>query len=161
MGTQLPTHFNGPGSIIQRVAATSTGVFSASGPVLYPNAGSNTSTGGTQYMTVSIMPKFATSILIARFECNGTTSGNMFWNSGIFRDAEAVALSVSADYPVSSASYRRHVHSVQVVAGSTVAQTFKVRIGSGGASQLIYVNADSGGGAFQHPAMFEVLEVAA
>jgi len=95
---------------------------------------------GSEYFTVTITPKSATSKLLINVEFNCTiTDATQFAIVALFQDAGADALkAVGAGFVTSGGSVSMETISFtyEKVSGTTSATTFKVRAGTGGGTQL-------------------------
>ena len=103
---------------------------------------------GSQYLSVSITPKSATSKLLIEVEFNCTISDvSQFAVVSLFQDATANALkAVGAGFVSSGGSVSMETvsFSYEMTSGTTSATTFKVRAGTGSGAQLTM---NGGGGA--------------
>lgn len=97
-------------------------------------------TEGSQYLSVSITPKSATSKLIIKIEFNCTiTDVTQFAVVALFQDSTAGALKATGAGFVSSGgavSMEPVNLTYEMTSGTTSATTFKVRAGTGGGTQL-------------------------
>lgn len=100
-------------------------------------------TEGAEFLTVAITPKSATNILRVEAQINLSPSASSNMIAAIFRDATANALGVGFALGSGGAEVRRVTVTVEVVAGSTSATTFRLRAGMGSAGTLT-VNGASG-----------------
>lgn len=93
-------------------------------------------TEGAEFLTVTITPKTAISILrvTAEITCSPSVSSNMI--AAIFRDATAGALGCAFALGSGGSEVRRIVVTVEAVSGSTSATTFRLRAGMGSAGTL-------------------------
>lgn len=94
---------------------------------------------GTEIMTATITPKFATSTLYVEALVNGTTNTQgAHVVVAIFRDSGANAIAVgSVQTPNTSYNCQASAR-VKVAAGSTAETTFKVRVGPSSAVTMTY-----------------------
>lgn len=103
-------------------------------------------TEGTEIMTASITPKFASSTLFidVTVHLSSSAAAGTIMVAALFRDAVANALAAS---PVSNpgALYSMtQTFRVKVAADSTTATTFRVRVGPNGAATVTYNGAAGG-----------------
>lgn len=87
-------------------------------------------TEGDQYMTLSITPKSATSILEIDVVFNGTNSATGTFTIGLFQDTTANALAAVGQYISSAGNLYNVKLNYKMTSGTTSATTFKVRAGS-------------------------------
>lgn len=99
-------------------------------------------TEGAEFMTLSITPTSASNKLRIEVVFNGSCSTTSYITAALFKDAGASALA-SASKSGSGGTYEQVVFSHWVDAGSTSAQTFRVRAGQHTAGTLTF-NGDSG-----------------
>lgn len=96
---------------------------------------------GTEYITASITPQNAASMLEVEVHLSVGGSGGGIFIGALFRDSAADALEASGlvvyGNSICQASFRTRVQ-----AGSTAATTFKLRVGSNGIT--VYINRISG-----------------
>lgn len=107
-------------------------------------------TEGSQYFTVSITPKSATSKLIVRVEFNYTNDNNSSYTViALFQDAGADALKAVGGNSVGGGfnAMTQSVFEYEMTSGSTSATTFRVRAGTGSGT-AITLNGVSGGRLF-------------
>lgn len=86
-------------------------------------------TEGTEILTVSITPQNAGSTLAIDFRAWGTVQGIMGVTTAVFRDSEVNALDSAPVHTSGNDHIQSFILSTNVSAGSTAAQTFKIRIG--------------------------------
>lgn len=148
--TQVGTRLLGAGSVIQVVSGETSSEFSIATAM---SAGSTPqSTDGVEVVTATITPKSATSVLLIEFRANGS-SNNVAANHSIalFRDSTASALAAAHNTfgaaTGGNTDYRLDIQH-RLVAGSTTATTFKIRIGPSNASFISYVNRSYAGTRF-------------
>lgn len=105
-------------------------------------------TEGDQYFTQAITPQSATNLLrieVTTYVSNSAASQNIMM--ALFQDTTASALAVTAINQNTATSPRDMKLSYVMVAGTTSATTFKIRIG-GAAAGTTTVNGYSGGRTF-------------
>lgn len=101
-------------------------------------------TEGDQYLSVSITPKDSASTLHIEVEINLSSSAAASENiAALFQDANANALKAAAYYQATANVPETLKFSLDVISGSTVATTFKVRAG-GNAASTITLNGQGG-----------------
>ena len=145
MGTQLPTNFLGPGSVIQVVSTVSTAIASTSNPMIFGPL-DYTNTQGAEFMALSITPKFATSTIIVQVVAvTSTTTSGTGVGLALFQDAGTIAVAASVPYPDSGGASGSGTPMVYVAtAGSTNLTTFHFRAGP--SSGAMYLNSYSSNG---------------
>lgn len=131
------------GKLVQRVYAETGAV--ATGSTAMP--GDDTipqNTEGDQYLSVAITPTSATNRLRIRVIVWGSQSQQNHLVSGLFQDSVANALAACLRYNVVNARIHAPMeYSWEMVAGTTSATTFKVRVGASGAATTT-INGESG-----------------
>ena len=100
-------------------------------------------TEGTEFMTVTITPTSASSILEIRYQAYCSHSGANYLTGAIFRDSTANALVAGACYVNGGDGTFLLIGQYRVAAGSTSATTFRFRMGQGNAGGTTYFNAVS------------------
>lgn len=99
---------------------------------------------GTEIMTATITPKYASSTLYIDVVVNGTTNNQgTHVVAALFRDSGANAIAVSSVQTPQTNYNVQVVYRVKVAAGSTAATTFRVRVGPSSAVTMTY-NGQSG-----------------
>ena len=125
-------------SKVVQIVNTQTGT-TASGSTLLPNDGTiPQNTEGNQYMSLAITPTSATNILtiqvIAFYQC-GANLGDI--GTALFQDSTANALAAIGQRLAASTSGMSALN-YYMVAGTTSATTFKVRIGNASAGTTVF-----------------------
>lgn len=94
-------------------------------------------TEGTEFMTLAFTPKSATNLLRIKVVGNFSTSGGVVCNMALFQDSTANALASSlASIVASNGENMTLIHTM--VAGTTSATTFKMRMGCGSAATVTF-----------------------
>lgn len=126
---------------VGQIATFQTGAF-ASGTTVIP--GDNTipqSTEGDQYLSVTLTPTNAGSLLVVDVLLSCGTNVPTTAVAALFRDSGAGALSVTAStMPVTGEAFVQLSLQLFVTAGSTASTTFKVRAGATGGGGTFCVN---------------------
>lgn len=126
-----------PGRVIQTARANLTSV--ATGTTLIPRDDTIPQiTEGDQYLTVSITPRLATSLLRVDFVFNATSSVQAWIQAALFRDAIANALGVGQIFAGSANEGGQVILTVFATAGTTDPTTFRVRAGLNVAGTLTF-----------------------
>ena len=87
-------------------------------------------TEGDQYMTLAITPKSATNILTMNINVLCSVNTTTHVTCALFQDATANALAATAFYSSTSTGMMTIAFNHRMVAGTTSATTFRIRIGS-------------------------------
>ena len=136
------------GGKVQQMVYFMTGANSSQASVQIPQDDTiPQNTEGHEVMTLAITPTSATSLLKIEVMCCGATSNNGSFTMALFQDSTANALSV-AEAKASNANpnmYDTGTLTHVMVAGTTSATTFKVRMAPMSATGTNYFNSDSGG----------------
>lgn len=103
-------------------------------------------TEGDERMTLSITPTSATNKLIIRVVVQATNSANVTCSAALFQDSTAGALAAACGQVGASTVAGQITLFYSMLAGTTSATTFKVRVGS--ASGTTYFNGTSAGRLF-------------
>lgn len=120
--------------ILQQVSASSSAY--ASGTTTTPADDTiPQNTEGTEFLTVSITPKSASSNLLIQVNANLAANVNGTLTSALFRDSTADAIAAQGQYLLANELFVS-VISVIVAASSTSATTFKFRCGSNNAGTV-------------------------
>lgn len=120
--------------ILQQVSASSSAY--ASGTTTTPADDTiPQNTEGTEFLTVTITPKSASSNLLIQVNANLAANVNGTLTSALFRDSTADAIAAQGQYLLANELFVS-VISVIVAASSTSATTFKFRCGSNNAGTL-------------------------
>lgn len=114
-------------------------------------------TEGDQYMTQAITPKSATNILIIETIFFGTSSIAAELIMALFQDATANALAASSTFHATADARRIMPLAYNMVAGTTSSTTFRIRVGSSGASTTTFNG--SGGSAFYGATSKSILKI--
>jgi hypothetical protein len=93
-------------------------------------------TEGTEFLTLAITPTSATNILEIEAAMFATTLNAMWIIVALFQDSTANALAVSTLYMQTATAGGTVPLSYRMVAGTTSSTTFKIRIGTQGASTV-------------------------
>lgn len=103
-------------------------------------------TEGTQVVTCAITPASASSVLEITYNGTGSVTAGMFIGAAVFKDSDASAVAGSGSLEQATGANQKFQlsHTFRVAAGSTSAQTFKLRVGPH-SSGTVYVNGDSSG----------------
>jgi hypothetical protein len=108
-------------------------------------------TEGTEVITVTHTPKSATNILRIDASVQVASSANLRIVGALFQDAVASALMARATFSGAGSTSQFEMQDLNfsyfVVAASTSARTYKLRVGPGSAGTA-YINRESGGGVF-------------
>jgi hypothetical protein len=104
-------------------------------------------TEGTQFLSVSITPSSATNILDIEVSVMVAASAIVHISAALFQDSTANALAARSQKALAAGDLMQITFMHSMVAGTTSATTFKVRIGGSGAS-TITLNGFSGGRIF-------------
>ena len=117
-----------PGQVVQVVSTNFTGV--ATGTTVIPQDDTIPQiTEGTEFMTQAITPKSATNILLIEVVAFASASAGSDRTIALFQDATANALAVSNVYMLTAGQMVSTPLAHTMVAGTTSATTFRVRIG--------------------------------
>ena len=101
------------------------------------------SSEGAEFLTVTITPTSASSILVIEFESWGGASAALHMCVALFQDSGADALTASAVYNA-GANYNNVFRiTYKMTAGTTSATTFKVRFGPGSAGTAYMLRSSS------------------
>jgi hypothetical protein len=100
-------------------------------------------TEGTEFMTVTITPTSASSILEIRYQAYCSHSSSNYLTGAIFRDSTANALVAGAAYINGGDGTFLLIGQYRLTAGSTSSTTFRFRMGQGNAGGTTYFNAVS------------------
>ena len=100
-------------------------------------------TEGTEFMTVTITPTSASSILEIRYQAYCSHSSANYLTGAIFRNSTANALVAGAVYINGGDGTFLLIGQHRLTAGSTSATTFRFRMGQGNAGGTTYFNAVS------------------
>jgi hypothetical protein len=104
-------------------------------------------TEGTEFMTVSITPSSATSILLVEVTAFMACSISERIASAIFQDATANALGAGVTLCPSTNGSSEHVYSIRLQANTTSSTTFRFRAGPASAATVTF-NGSAGGRIF-------------
>lgn len=102
------------------------------------------SSGGDQYMSLTITPTNAASTLEIDITANAAISAGDFITAALFQDSTVNALSAVIIQPGSAGFTQAINFKHLLVAGTTLATTFKVRLGNNNADTLTF-NGTAGG----------------
>jgi hypothetical protein len=109
-------------------------------------------TEGTEFMTLAITPKSASNILEITVKANLTTNATVAVTAALHQDSTANALAATWVDAPASARVMQATLTHTMVAGTTSATTFKVRMGGASASTISF-NGSAGariyGGVFE------------
>lgn len=131
------------GMALQCVTSVTSSV--ATGTLLIPDDNSIPQSGeGDQYMTVSITPKLATSLLVIEAVVYGSNSGANDTTVALFQDSTANALAAVASYNATATARMTVPLMYSMTSGTTSSTTFKIRAGGSGAGTFTF-NGVSGG----------------
>lgn len=139
------TSFYAPGSVVQVVNFQTGSVSTGSGVIPFDDTVPQ-NTEGSEFMTLAITPKSATSKLkidiIAYF---AVPSGSYYFTMALFQDSAANAIATATFSPVTNFGGMPFVLPLTyfMTAGSTASTTFKVRAGSS-FSQTTTLNGSGG-----------------
>lgn len=100
-------------------------------------------TEGTEFMTRTITPSSATSVLLIEVVANFNASAVNYITGALFQDAVANALAAATVYQEGAGRAQNLQFSHSMVAGTTSPITFRFRAGPGGAATLTF-NGESG-----------------
>jgi hypothetical protein len=103
-------------------------------------------TEGEEFFSVSITPKSASNSLDILVVVNCSASTNAQICCALFRDSETSAISATAEYTTGASTPQILILRKRILAGSTSAQTFKVRVGA--QTGTAYINSISAGRKF-------------
>lgn len=121
---------SGSGGKVAQVVRSSTST-TALGTTVIPFDGTTPqNTEGTELLTVTIVPTNASSMIELEFRAWGTANANMGIVLSIFKDSNANALDSSIVNTNATDHMTPFILSTSVTAGSTSAQTYKIRIGN-------------------------------
>ena len=124
------------GKVLQRVYAAGGSNVSGTANLLADNSIPQ-NTEGTEFMTISITPQSATSILVVRFSgWFGLSAAGFQYGAGIFRDSTADAIAASTVYAADVWGAQHMECVANVASGSTTATTFKFRAGGQGGAAM-------------------------
>ena len=124
-----------------------TGASSSAGSIQLPQDDTiPQSSEGQEVMTLAITPTSATNLLKIEVMCSGSTSNNGAFALALFQDSTANAISAGTIVSNNSAGNIYDTGSIThvMVAGTTSATTFKVRMGPYTAAGTNYFNSLSG-----------------
>ena len=131
------------GGKVKQMVSTVTGAL-ATGTTIMPRDDTiPQNTEGDQYMSLAITPTSATNNLLIKVVWNGACSATSIQSLGLFQDTTANALAAAFVYASASNTAIQVVLNHTMVAGTTSATTFKVRVGSNGASTTTF-NGEAG-----------------
>lgn len=104
-------------------------------------------TEGTEFMTATITPTSATSIIVIEVKAFMAASAAVRILSAIFQDATANALGAAATLSSATNCSSNHSYSIKLQAGTTSATTFRFRAGPESAATVTF-NGSAGGRIF-------------
>jgi hypothetical protein len=133
-----------PGQTIQTAGNAVTGFASAATSIPFDNTIPQ-SGEGTQYMSQAITPSSAANVLKVETCSVLANSGAQYLISALFQDAVANALAAIAFYQIQPGVPTINVMNHRMLAGTTVATTFKVRSGSNDVATTTSINGNFGG----------------
>jgi hypothetical protein len=136
-GTVLTTGSPQSGGVIQ-VVNSSSGAVATGSTAMSTNNTIPQNTAGTEFLTVTITPKFSTSKLLVFGQMYLTTNTTTSLAMAIFQDSTANALSAAAFYEPTSTGQMTFPISVFLTAGTTSATTFKIRAGTSGGNTVTF-----------------------
>jgi len=136
-GTVLTTGSPQSGGVIQ-VVNSSSGAVATGSTAMSTNNTIPQNTAGTEFLTVTITPKFSTSKLLIFGQMYLTTNTTTSLAMAIFQDSTANALSAAAFYDPTATGQMTFPISAFVTAGTTSATTFKLRAGTGGGNTVTF-----------------------
>lgn len=133
--TLVPTDLLSPGGVVQVQHAT-TGAVDTTTTTIPNDDTIPQNTEGKEFLTCSITPKSATNKLLieVHMQCSPSASANVI--AALFKDSDAGALAAAFQIGSGASEVRRISFSHYVTAGSTSAQTYKVRAGLSTAGTL-------------------------
>ena len=119
----------GVGAVVQKVVATTSTSATITASIPFDDSIPQNSEG-TEVLTVSITPQFSSSKLLIEFDAWGTSDAVSGFVIAFFKDSAANAISARG-FTLGSPGYAVLIDTRAVVdAGSTSAQTIKVRLGT-------------------------------
>ena len=136
-GTVLTTGSPQSGGVIQ-VVNSSSGAVATGSTAMSTNNTIPQNTAGTEFLTVTITPKFSTSKLLVFGQMYLTTNTTTSLAMAIFQDSTANALAAAAFYDPTATGQMTFPISVFVTAGTTSATTFKIRAGTSGGNTVTF-----------------------
>jgi hypothetical protein len=129
------TPAGGSGALVQAVQ-TQTGSVATGTTTIPLDDTIPQNTEGTEFLTLAITPTSATNILEIEAAMFATTLNAMWIIVALFQDSTANALAVSTLYMQTATAGGTVPLSYRMVAGTTSSTTFKIRIGTQGASTV-------------------------
>lgn len=99
-------------------------------------------TEGTEFLTVTITPKSASSNLLVEVNACMSTNANAYITSALFRDSTANAIAAVGQYYQTNEGFVASMRAI-VASGSTAATSFKMRSG-GNVASTVALNGVSG-----------------
>lgn len=160
MGTQLPTHFLGAGSVLQVVRGEYLLNTSVSNGVSFTDVLPSAADGGA-LVSAAITPKYASSQLVVTYAVYWSSTAAVSAAAFVCRDGASGFTCAWGTIP--AASYGFVLSGCgSVAAGSTASTSFQLRAGPSGGG-IIYLNGYSGGRYFGGAlkSFVQVMEVAA
>lgn len=100
-------------------------------------------TEGDEYMTLAIVPKSATNILVISAQALLSSSVTVSISSALFQDASVNALAVGSGFDSTATAMLTIPTTHTMVAGTTSSTTFRIRAGGNGAGTTTF-NGQSG-----------------
>lgn len=104
-------------------------------------------TEGTEFITITITPKYTNSILYIDVNVQVSYSIAAHIIGALFQDSTANALTAGDQYQATPEGLVKFTFKYSMVAGTTSSTTFRVRLGSNAAG-TVYFNGDSSGRRF-------------
>ena len=138
----LANDINSLNPVYQTVSSSTSAAVSCTTAMSFVNI--PVKTGGDEVLTVTITPKKSTNILQISFSGFATSAANTSDTVvGLFQDATNNALAASY-FKIDNDGTGNLELNYTMLAGTTIATTFKIRVGKG-AGTGTYINADNGG----------------
>ena len=130
-----------PGDVIQ-LQGNTTGAYATGATNVPADDTIPQNTEGDQYMSQAITPTSAANLLQVESSWNGSASGAAYFTKGLFQDSVASALAVASVYQGSANTFVGLLLNYMMVAATTSATTFKIRVGA--SSGTTYFNGNAG-----------------
>lgn len=144
LANQVTALANNTGKVLQQVYYESSALFTTTAPIPFDDTIPQ-NTEGAEWATLAITPKRADSMLLIEVALTGYSyGGGNVLTAALFRDSDAGAIAAAGGAGPGTASQACVVLRKRVSSGSTVARTYKVRVGSENSSSTATVNGAGG-----------------
>lgn len=132
------------GKTLIQVQTLQTGTYASGTTQMVWNNSPPQITGGTQFMSITITPTSASSILEIRYQAYVNQSSANYLVGGVFQDSTANAIFGGVAYADGGDAQRSLIGQYRMVAGTTSATTFTFRCGQGNAGGTTSFNGAGG-----------------